>query len=231
MSGARIDFISHIAIGGASACEREEKARDADRTAADHRNRGDLRVRLHAAALEEFPHAMRFKRTGFDGRVRRRRCEDPVAEDLEIREAIDVLRHDLRDTEARLAARIDKVDGSVGASEQSLRNEIQDTRGELRPEIHTIRAELRTEMHTIRDELRAEMHTVRDELRTEMHTIRDEVGTDMNGMRDELRAEFRGGLAENRRHTEVLFDSVRDDIRIVAEGVAALSAKIDALNR
>jgi hypothetical protein len=53
----------------------------------------------------------------------------------------------------------------------------------------------------------------------------------MRTMRDELRAGFRDGLAENRRHTNVLFESLRDDIRIVAEGVAALSAKVDALNR
>jgi len=46
-----------------------------------------------------------------------------------------------------------------------------------------------------------------------------------------LRTEFREGLAENRRHTEVLFESLRDDIRIVADGFAAVSAKLDDLRR
>jgi hypothetical protein len=143
-----------------------------------------------------------------------------VTVDLETREAIDALRSDLRDTEARLAARIDNVDGAIAASGRLLRNEMQDTRDELR-----------TEMHAIRDDLRREMHGTRDELRSEMHGIRDDLRTEMHGLRDELRTEFRDGLAENRRHAEVLFESVRDDIRIVAEGVAALAVKVDALSR
>jgi hypothetical protein len=42
-----------------------------------------------------------------------------------------------------------------------------------------------------------------------------------------VRGELRQGLAETRRHGEILFESHRDDIRIVAEGVAALPAIID----
>jgi hypothetical protein len=42
-----------------------------------------------------------------------------------------------------------------------------------------------------------------------------------------IRSELRQGLAETRRHAEILFESLRDDIRMVADGVAALSAKID----
>jgi len=46
-----------------------------------------------------------------------------------------------------------------------------------------------------------------------------------------LRAEFREGLAANRGHTEVLVESLRDDIRILAEVFAAISAKLDTLSR
>ena len=53
-----------------------------------------------------------------------------------------------------------------------------------------------------------------------------------------LRVAFSDGLAEERRysderltearrHTQVLIESLHDDIRIVAEGVAALTVKID----
>jgi hypothetical protein len=48
---------------------------------------------------------------------------------------------------------------------------------------------------------------------------------------DDLRAETREGLAESRRHTEVLFESLRDDIRILAEGFATVSLKLDSLQR
>ena len=43
-----------------------------------------------------------------------------------------------------------------------------------------------------------------------------------------LRSDVRDGLAENRRHTEVLFESLRDDIRMLAEGFATLTAKLDS---
>ena len=48
---------------------------------------------------------------------------------------------------------------------------------------------------------------------------------------DDLRAETREGLAESRRQTEVLFESLRDDIRILAEGFATVSLKLDSLQR
>ena len=47
----------------------------------------------------------------------------------------------------------------------------------------------------------------------------------------ELRGEFREGLAENRRHAQVLFETLRDDIRILAEEFATVSMKLDSLQR
>jgi len=38
-------------------------------------------------------------------------------------------------------------------------------------------------------------------------------------------------FAESRRHTDVLFESLRDDIRMLAEGFATLSAKLDSDRR
>jgi hypothetical protein len=53
----------------------------------------------------------------------------------------------------------------------------------------------------------------------------------LRGELGSLRSEFRAGLAENRRHTEVLFESLRDDIRMLAEGFATLTAKLDSDRR
>jgi len=61
------------------------------------------------------------------------------------------------------------------------------------------------------------------ELRGELGELRGELG--------ELRGEVREGLAENRRHAQILFESLRDDIRILADGFAHISAKIDSLRR
>ena len=61
-------------------------------------------------------------------------------------------------------------------------------------------------------------------------TVREGFASVGGGL-DDLRAETREGLAENRRHTEVLFESLRDDIRILAEGFATVSLKLDSLHR
>jgi hypothetical protein len=66
-------------------------------------------------------------------------------------------------------------------------------------------------IESLRHDLRAEMRRRCDEvtstLRAEMHQMRDELS----------------------RHSAILAERVRDDIRIVADGLAAVSAKIDAL--
>jgi hypothetical protein len=59
----------------------------------------------------------------------------------------------------------------------------------------------------------------------------DALDASVNGRIDDLRAELRDGFAEARRHTEVLFESLGDDIRILADGVAHVSAKLDSLQR
>jgi len=56
----------------------------------------------------------------------------------------------------------------------------------------------------------------------------EQVGQRIDALDVSLRTEFRSGLAENRRHTEVLVEALRDDIRILAEGFATLSAKLDS---
>jgi hypothetical protein len=57
-------------------------------------------------------------------------------------------------------------------------------------------------------------------LRGEFGLLRGEFGS--------LRSEVRAGLEENRRHAEVLIESLRDDIRMLAEGFATLTAKLDS---
>jgi len=55
-------------------------------------------------------------------------------------------------------------------------------------------------------------------------SLRGEIGQ----LRNELRVEFREGLVENRRHADVQFEAVRDDIRLLADGFATVSADLAA---
>ena len=84
----------------------------------------------------------------------------------------------------------------------------------------------------------------------------EQLGRRIDALEGSLRSAFRAGLArlvsrfdgleprfdtmefglesrfaESRRHTNVLFESLRDDIRMLAEGFATLSAKLDSDRR
>jgi hypothetical protein len=84
----------------------------------------------------------------------------------------------------------------------------------------------------------------------------EQLGRRIDALEGSLRSEFRAGLAklgsrfdgvesrfdtmesglearfaESRRHTDVLFESLRDDIRMLAEAFATLSAKRDSDRR
>jgi len=59
----------------------------------------------------------------------------------------------------------------------------------------------------------------------------EQLGERIDALEGSLRHEFRAGLAENRRHTEVLIESLRDDIRMLAEGFATLTARLDSGRR
>ena len=48
---------------------------------------------------------------------------------------------------------------------------------------------------------------------------------------DETAQQLRGEIVDTRRHSDVLFESLRDDIRLVAEGLAAVSAKVDRIRK
>ena len=46
-------------------------------------------------------------------------------------------------------------------------------------------------------------------------------------IRPELRQDFQGSAAETRRHFEVIAESLRSEIHVVAEGLNALDEKVD----
>ena len=68
------------------------------------------------------------------------------------------------------------------------------------------------------------------DLRGEVAAQGAELRSEMAAFRSELRGEIQR-LAErvedNRRHADIQFESIRDDIRIVAEDVATLAVKLD----
>jgi hypothetical protein len=84
---------------------------------------------------------------------------------------------------------------------------------------------VRTEVAGLRSDMAALRTAMQGDLRNAVARVRhrDERITDRLGSRE--------AMSEARRHSEVLIDSVRDDLRIAAEGLVALGTKIDALRQ
>ena len=59
------------------------------------------------------------------------------------------------------------------------------------------------------------------------HEAIEALRTELRQMTSVLRSEVREGLAENRRYLEVVTESLHDDIRLIAEGLVSLDAKIE----
>ncbi len=98
----------------------------------------------------------------------------------------------------------------LDAALEGLRQEIRAGTGALREETAELWQEVRTETAELRHELRAETGALRAETA-------------------ELRREMRETAQETRRHFDVVGESIRSDVRAVAEGVAANSEAIERL--
>jgi hypothetical protein len=80
-----------------------------------------------------------------------------------------------------------------------------------------LRAEMLAEMRALSEGLRAEMGGLADGLRAEMGGLADGLRAEMGGLRAEIR--------DGKRHSDVVAESLRSEIRLVAEGVAGLDQK------
>jgi hypothetical protein len=66
---------------------------------------------------------------------------------------------------------------------------------------------------------------------TETSEVIGRISERIDALEVSLRAEIRDSLSESKRHANVLNEDVRDDIRMLAESFAAMSVKLDSLQR
>src|SRR5947207_15092789 len=96
---------------------------------------------------------------------------------------------------------------------ESLRDDIGKVEAALLAEIGKGRADMAT-----KDDLRHEIGAVRAEMVTK-YDLRQEIGT-MRGEIGTVRGEMASMREELMRHTDVRFESLRDDVRLIADGFA-----------
>jgi len=121
----------------------------------------------------------------------------------------------------QLGRRIDALEGSLRGEVGLLRGDVGSLRGEV--------GSLSSDVGSLRGEVGSLSSDV-GSLRGEVGSLSSDVGS-LRGDVGSLRSELRAGLAETRRHSDVLFESLRDDIRMLAEGFATLTARLDSSRR
>jgi hypothetical protein len=112
------------------------------------------------------------------------------------------------------------MDVETSEAIETLRDDIAQLERRITAQLSAMRGSISAEMALGDASLRAEIAagaSLRASLRAEMAEGHESLRKEMLAMRTELRV-----------HAQMLNDSVRDDIRIVAEAVAVISAKLDA---
>lgn len=67
------------------------------------------------------------------------------------------------------------------------------------------------------------------DIKEEFAAVRAEIQASQAALRREIRQEIREEGSTTRRHFDVVAESLRDDIRIIAEGLIALDAKVERM--
>lgn len=91
--------------------------------------------------------------------------------------------------------------------------------------------ETRAYLDTALDALRQEIRVGAGETAALRQELRQEIRAETAAFRQELRQELRETAAETRRHFDVVAESIRSDVKAVAEGVASNSESIERLGR
>ena len=68
-----------------------------------------------------------------------------------------------------------------------------------------------------------------DAVRTDIREVDVRLSAAIRSMESTLRQEIRGEGIVTRRHFDVVAESLRDDIRLIAEGLVALDAKVERM--
>ena len=82
-------------------------------------------------------------------------------------------------------------------------------------------AEIKNELTAVRTDLQA--------VRTDLRNVDARLSAEIRRVETTLRQEVRDEGIATRRHFDVVAESLRDDIRIIAEGLIALDTKVEKI--
>lgn len=102
---------------------------------------------------------------------------------------------------------------------------------DIKEEFTAVRGDLQNVSERVREvDVRVrEVDTRLSEVDTRLSEVDTRLSTEIRRVESTLRQEIREDGASTRRHFDVVAESVRDDIRIIAEGLIALDAKVERM--
>jgi regulator of replication initiation timing len=98
--------------------------------------------------------------------------------------------------------------------------------------IETLRGDmtsLDSKLERVRTSIESKIEEVRTSLDSKIEEVRTSLDLKIEGVRTSLDSKIEQKTAEAMTHACVLNEAVRDDVRLVAEAVAVLTVKVDAL--
>jgi hypothetical protein len=108
------------------------------------------------------------------------------------------------------------MDTETAAAVDTLRTDIH----RVESKVEHVETSLTAKIVRVETSLTAEIARVETGLTAEIHRVETSLTAKMFELNE-----------ETKRHADVQFDSLRDDIRMVAEAVVALGTKVDSLRR
>ena len=106
--------------------------------------------------------------------------------------------------------------------------EVVDT---LRTDIRRVERSLTGEMNRVETSLTARINSVEATLNAKIEHVETSLNGRLEHVGKSLTAKMYELNEDAKRHADVRLESMHHDIRLLAEGVVALSAKVDALRR
>jgi archaellum component FlaC len=125
------------------------------------------------------------------------------------------------------------LDERFRASAQHVSAEVSALREETRQQISSLREETTQQISSLREETTQQISSLREETTQQISSLREETMHQISGytqqissLREEMTQRFEG-VETAIRHTQVLVEGVRDNTRLIAEGVIGMGERLD----
>ena len=138
-----------------------------------------------------------------------------------------------------LEKRVENLEHRVATVEQILptlatKADLAELRNATKADLAELRIATKADLVELRTAMKADLAELRTETKADLAELRTETKADLQAAiaplatKAEVRAEIKAEGEQTRRHFDVVAEGIRSDVRLIAEGLAALQVSTDA---